>query len=344
MDLGSALRHAVAGNALTADQMAEAMGAIMDGQATPAQVAAFLVALRMKGETIDEVVGAARAMRARALTLRVPPGLVVDTCGTGGDGRGTINISTVAALVVAAAGVRVAKHGNRALSSRSGSADVLEALGVEVQAPVAVVERCLAEVGIGFLFAPAFHEATRHAAGPRREIGVRTIFNLLGPLTNPAGARHQVVGVYEARLVELAARALAGLGSERALVVHGAGGLDEIAPDGPTEVAELADGEVRRRVLTPEDFGLPAEDASGLAGGDAAENARAAREILRGERRGAARSCVVMSAAAALYVAGAGGLREAARLAEARLDDGAALRLLERLAEASRAGAAEASG
>ena len=336
MEIAAAIARAVERGDLTAEEMALVVGRIMDGEATPAQIGALLVALRMKGETVGEVVGAARAMRARALAVSPPDGVLVDTCGTGGDGRGTINVSTVAALVVAAAGVRVAKHGNRALSSRSGSADVLEALGVNVSAPTAVVEKCLREVGIGFFFAPAFHGAMRHASGPRKEIGVRTLFNLLGPLTNPAGARRQVIGVYHADRVELVARALSELGSEHALVVHGAGGLDELAPRGETEVAEVKAGALRRYTLTPADFGLADEDPDGLHGGDARENAQVARAVLSGRRRGAARSCVVMGAAAALYTAGQGDLPKGARTAERLLDEGAALRLLDRLIEASR--------
>jgi anthranilate phosphoribosyltransferase len=334
MELAAAIARACARQDLSADEMASAVGRIMDGEATAAQIGALLVALRMKGETVDEVVGAATAMRARATTLRVPAGVVVDTCGTGGDGRGTINVSTIAALVVAAAGVRVAKHGNRAQSSRSGSADVLEALGVDVAAPVEVVERCLEEVGIGFLFAPAFHGATRHAAPARKEIGVRTIFNLLGPLTNPAGARHQLIGVYDAGLVEPMAHALGRLGSEHALVVHG-DGLDEFSPNGVSDVAEWRSGAVKRYQLRPRDFGLADEDPRGLDGGDAHANAAAARAILAGAR-GAGRSAVVMSAAGALYAAGASGLRDGARLAERAIDDGAAAALLERLVECSR--------
>ncbi|MDB4970420.1 MAG: Anthranilate phosphoribosyltransferase [Myxococcales bacterium] len=334
MELVAAIARVCALKDLTADEMAAAVGSIMDGAASPAQIGALLVALRMKGETVDEVVGAATAMRARATKLRVPAGVLVDTCGTGGDGRGTINVSTVAALVVAAAGVRVAKHGNRAQSSKSGSADVLEALGVDVAAPVEVVERCLEEVGIGFLFAPAFHGATRHVAAARKEIGVRTLFNLLGPLTNPAGAKHQLIGVYDLGVLEPMAHALGRLGSEHALVVHG-DGLDEFATDGVTDVAELRGGEVKRYQLRPRDFGLENEDPSGLAGGDAEHNAGAARAILGGAR-GAGRSAVVMSAAAALYAAGRSGLRDGARLAEETIDGGAATALLERLCACSR--------
>lgn len=334
MQIVTAIARACGGESLSAEEMAEVVGQIMDGGASPAQIGAFLVALKAKGETIEEVVGAAMAMRARAQRLRVPAGVLVDTCGTGGDGRGTINISTIAALVVAAAGVRVAKHGNRAQSSRSGSADVLEALGVDVAAPVAVVERCLSEVGIGFLFAPAFHTATRHANGPRREIGIRTVFNLLGPLTNPAGARHQLIGVYDPALLEPMARALGRLGSLHALLVHG-DGLDEFSPDGPTEVAELRDGEVRRYQLRPRDFGLEEEDPAGLLGGDAETNAERARAILGGAR-GAGRSAVVMSAAAALQVGQGTELREGARLAEALLDGGQAAARLAQLGECSR--------
>jgi anthranilate phosphoribosyltransferase len=337
MQLTAAIARLCARQDLSADEMAATVGRIMDGEATPAQIGAFLVALRMKGETVDEVVGAATAMRARAQTLRVPAGVVVDTCGTGGDGRGTINVSTIAAIVVAACGVRVAKHGNRASSSKSGSADVLEALGVDVAAPVAVVERCLDQVGIGFLFAPAFHGATRHVSAARKELGVRTIFNLLGPLTNPAGARHQLIGVYDAALVEPIARTLGKLGSEHALVVHG-DGLDEFSPNGPTEVAELVAGEVKRYRLWPRDFGLADEDPAGLAGGDAAFNAAAARAILGGAR-GAGRSAVVMSAAAALYAADHASLRDGARLAEAAIDDGRAAAVLEKLTHCSRGGA-----
>jgi anthranilate phosphoribosyltransferase len=342
MELREAIARVSARKDLGADEMAAAFGRIMDGEATPGQIGALLVGLKMKGETVDEIVGAARAMRVRAEPLGAPDG-VVDTCGTGGDGAQTMNVSTVAALVVAACGVPVAKHGNRAVSSRAGSADLLEALGVAVDAPAPVVERCLREVGIGFLFAPAFHRATRYAAPVRREIGVRTLFNLLGPLTNPAGARRQVMGVYDGALVEPIARALGELGSERAMVVHGDGGLDEFAPAGATRVAELHAGRVRAYALRPGDFGLEEHDPAGLAGGDPAHNAAAARAILDGDGAAprAAVAAVTMTAAAALLVAGvAPDLRDGTRRAREALASGAAARVLGRLAEASRREAA----
>lgn len=319
-----------------------------DGEvATPAQIGALLVALRMKGETVSELVGAARAMRER---VRPRPGALseraaaeedaplVDTCGTGGDGAGSVNVSTMAALVVAACGVRVAKHGNRAVSSRAGSADLLEALGVDVTAPDEVVERCLREVGLGFYFAPAWHGATRSVGPVRRELGVRTLFNLLGPLTNPAGARHQLVGVYDEALVGPLCEALSALGAKRAMVVHGAGGIDELSPAGETRVAELGEGgAVRRYRVTPRDFGLDERDPAGLAGGDAAYNAAVARAVLGGEE-GAPRTAVVMAAAATLHVATGCGFSAGARRAEAAIDGGEARRVLERLAALSRTG------
>ena len=279
----------------------------------------------MKGETPDEIAGAARAMRARALPIKCPePELAVDTCGTGGDGSGSVNVSTMAAIVVAACGVRVAKHGNRALSSRSGSADVLEALGVVIDAPVERLERCLAEAKIAFLMAPVFHAATRHAAGPRRELGTRTIFNLLGPLTNPANVGAQVVGVFDGAFLAPVAAALGKLGSRRAFVLHGAGGIDEIAVRGPTEVAEWTGTEVKLSTLTPAAFGLADEDPAGLAGGDAAENAAVVRALLDGAK-GAPRAAAVMEAALALIAVGVEhDLKTAARRAEAALDTGAA--------------------
>lgn len=339
MQIGEAIAALLAGRDLAQAEVAEVFGYIMDGAATPAQIGGLLVALRMKGETADEIAGAAHAMRERALAIRVADReSAVDTCGTGGDGSGTVNISTMAALVVAAAGGRVAKHGNRALSSRAGSADVLEALGIAIDAPVEIVERCLDEARIGFLFAPAFHAATRHAAGPRRELGTRTIFNLLGPLTNPARVGCQVVGVFDERWCEPLARALGALGSRRALVVHGAGGLDEIAVRGPTRVADwdAARGAVVVGELTPADFGLAEADPAGLRGGDAGENSAAVRRVIGGEP-GPARTATLMAAAAALLACGlAGDLRAGAEMAAAAIDGGQAGRTLVLWAQLSR--------
>ena len=338
-DIKAAIGHVSAGHDLAADDIATVFGQIMDGEATQAQIGGLLIALRMKGETPAEIAGAARAMRARATPLVCPlPDTAVDTCGTGGDGSGTVNVSTLAAIVAAGAGACVAKHGNRAQSSRSGSADVLEALGVKVDASCAVVERCMREVGIGFAFAPAFHAATRHAAGPRKELGVRTIFNLLGPLTNPAGVKHQVVGVFDDRWCVPVATALGQLGARRAFVVHGHGGLDEIAVSGTTLVAEwdIAHSAVLTREIRPRDFGLDDADPAELAGGDAAANAAILRTVLAGEDRTptrAVRSAAVMEAALALIAVGkAGDLVEGARAAAAAIDDGRARRVLERWA------------
>src|SRR3954469_23660693 len=280
------------------------METIMDGQAAPSQVAALLVGLSMKGERPDEIVGLARTMRARATKLSKSFAPVFDTCGTGGDGAHTFNVSTVAALVLAACGVRVAKHGNRSASSRCGSADLFEALGVNVTAQPPVVERCLDEAGIAFLFAQVFHPSMRHAATTRRELGVRTAFNLLGPLTNPAGAARQLVGVPRPELTELVARSLAQLGAERAWVVHGADGLDEISTTGYTKVSECRDGAVNTFYLHPGDVGLPKSTAASLLGGDAQENAAIIQRVLAGQA-GAPRDVVVLNAGAALFIAGA---------------------------------------
>jgi anthranilate phosphoribosyltransferase len=340
MKLPCALGRLFAGEDLSADESAAVFGRVMDGEATPSQIGALLAALRVKGETVAEVVGAARAMRARAAPIPLLFGAeetLIDTCGTGGDGRSTINISTIAALVVAACGAKVAKHGNRAVSSRAGSADVLEALGVDVTCSPEIAARCLHRVGIAFLYAPAYHGATRHAGPVRKELGQRTIFNVLGPLTNPAGARRHVIGVFDAAWCEPIARALGELGSERALVVHGAGGFDEITTAGPTQVAELLPGEkVRAYTLAPADFGLLEHDPADLAGGDAAHNAASARAILEG-RPGAGRAAVVMAAGAALVVAGlAEGFREGARRAEEAIGSGRAAATLDALARESR--------
>ena len=287
---------------LTVDEAASAMETIMDGQAPPSQIAGLLVGLAMKGERPDEIVGLARTMRARATKLSRSFAPVFDTCGTGGDGAHTFNVSTVAALVLAACGVRVAKHGNRSASSRCGSADLFEELGVNVTATPPVVERCLDEAGIAFLFAQVFHPSMRHAAPTRKELGVRTAFNLLGPLTNPAGATRQLVGVPRPELTELVARSLAQLGAERAWVVHGADGLDEISTTGYTKVSECRGGAVNTFYVHPADAGLPKTVPASLRGGDAAENAAIARRVLDGER-GPARDIVLFNAGASLLIA-----------------------------------------
>jgi anthranilate phosphoribosyltransferase len=288
---------------LTSEEAAAALGAIMDGEAQPAHIAALLMALAMKGERPAEMVGLAAAMRARAVRLPAPVEDVVDTCGTGGDGAHTFNISTAAALVVAGAGVRVAKHGNRAVSSRCGSADVFEALGVNLEAPPERVAAALAEAGIAFFFAPAWHPSMRHAGPTRRELGVRTAFNLLGPLTNPAGARRQLVGVSRPEHTELVARTLGALGSERAWVVHGAHGLDELSTSGHNKVSELRGRTVNTFYLHPADAGLSVSAPGTFQGGTGSENAAAIERVLDGER-GPGRDVVLFNAAAALMVAG----------------------------------------
>src|SRR3954462_9095737 len=316
---------------LTVDEAASAMSAIMDGQAAPSQIAALLVGLSMKGERPDEIVGLAQTMRARATKLSRTHAPVFDTCGTGGDRAHTFNVSTVAALVLAACGVSVAKHGNRSVSSQCGSADLFEALGVRVSAEPDTVERCLDEVGIAFFFAPTFHPSMRHAAPTRKDLGVRTAFNLLGPLTNPAGASRQLVGVPRPELTELVARSLALLGSERTWVVHGADGLDEISTTGYTKVSECRDGKVNTFYVHPADFGLPKSSPSELRGGDAAANAAIARRILAGERD-ATRDIVLLNAAASLLIADrVGTIAEGIAQAAAVLDNGKAAEALERL-------------
>lgn len=321
---------------LTTEQAAAVMGEIMDGRAQPSQIAGLLMALALKGERPSEMVGFARAMRERATKLPAPVDDVFDTCGTGGDGAHTFNVSTATALVLAGAGVKVAKHGNRAVSSRAGSADVFEALGVSLEASPETVHRSLEAAGIAFFFAPLWHPSMRHAAVPRRELGVRTAFNLLGPLTNPAGARRQVVGVSRPEHTELVARTLAALGTTRAWVVHGAGGLDEISTLGHTKVSEVRDGTVNTFYVHPADVGLPVATREALAGGTAEENAELVRRLLEGEP-GPRRDIVLLNAAAALLVAGrAATLGEGLTLAARSIDDGAAAGALDRLRTESR--------
>jgi anthranilate phosphoribosyltransferase len=320
---------------LTSDEASSAMDAIMDGRAQPAQIAGFLVALGMKGERPAEIVGLARTMRARATKLSKTFAPVFDTCGTGGDRAHTFNVSTIAALVVAACGQRVAKHGNRSVSSRCGSADLFEALGVNITAPPEAVERCLEETGIAFFFAPTFHPSMRHAAPARKELGIRTAFNLLGPLTNPAGAARQLVGVPRPELTELVARSLALLGSERAWVVHGADGLDEISTTGYTKVSECRDGKVNTFYIHPSDFKLPKASPAELKGGEAADNAAIARQVLAGGA-GAARDIVLLNAGISLLIAGAvDTVPEGIAQAADALDSGRASAVLDRLVAAS---------
>lgn len=329
--LRECLERVVAGESLSREQARAAMAAIMGGGAAEAWIAGFLVALRVKGETVDEIAGFAETMRSVANHLDLGEARLVDTCGTGGDGAGTFNVSTAAALVAAGAGAPVAKHGNRAVSSSSGSADVLEALGVTLVSDADTLRRCLREAGFAFLFAPAQHPAMKHAVGPRRELGLRTVFNLLGPLTNPAGARRQVVGVYDAALVRPLAEVLGRLGAAHAMVVHGAGGLDEISTLGPTRVAEWDGGDVREYELEPESLGLERPSAEALAGGDPERNARIVRAVLAGEP-GPARDIVLANAAAAIRVAGlSDSLADGIEAARRSVDEGAAAASLDAL-------------
>ncbi len=322
---------------LSSEEAAAAMAEIMDGRAQPAQMAGFLIGLSMKGERPAEIVGLARTMRERAVKLASPVEGVFDTCGTGGDRAHTFNVSTVAALVLAGCGVRVAKHGNRSVSSRCGSADLFEALGVKITATPEVVERTLHEAGIAFFFAPTFHPSMRHAGPTRKELGVRTAFNLLGPLTNPAGAKRQLVGVPRPELTELVARALVLLGAERAWVVHGADGLDEISTTGYTKVSECHNGAVRTFYVHPAEFGLPKTSPDALKGADAPHNATIARAILGGEK-GAPRDIVLLNAGVSLLIAGAAAsVADGIRRATDSIDSGAAGAALDRLVKASNA-------
>jgi anthranilate phosphoribosyltransferase len=327
----SAIARLLDGRDLSREDARGAMGSIMSGEATPGQIGGFLVALRVKGETPDEIAGFAEAIREHVLPVRPQRDDLVDTAGTGGDGACTINISTAAALVAAAAGAGVAKHGNRAVSSASGSADVLEALGFSLELPPEQIARSIDELGFGFLYAPAHHPGFRHAAPVRRELATRTVFNVLGPLTNPAGARAQVVGVYSSELVRTIAEVLARLGARRAFVVHGSGGIDELSPAGPNLVCEVANGSVREREIDPAALGLPRCDPDELRGGSPAENAEVIRAVFAGTDRSARRSAILLNAAGAIAAGGhAEDLREGLALATEAVDSGAAA---ERLAE-----------
>jgi anthranilate phosphoribosyltransferase len=333
-----ALERLLDGHHLSREEAREVMGAIMAGAATPAQIGGFLVALRLKGETADEIAGCAEAMREHALPVRPQRDDLVDTAGTGGDGARTINISTAAALVAAAAGAGVAKHGNRAVSSASGSADVLEALGFNLELEPNRIAQSIDELGFGFLFAPTHHPAMRHAAPVRRELATRTVFNVLGPLTNPAGARAQVVGVYAPELVPTIADVLARLGASRAFVVHGAGGIDELSPAGPNLVCEVRDGTVRQRTIDPEtELGVPRCDPAELRGGSPEENAAAIRDVFTGAG-GGRREAILLNGAGAIAAGGhAADLREGLELARETVASGAAAERLDALVAFSQA-------
>jgi anthranilate phosphoribosyltransferase len=345
-----AINKVVQGQHLSEGEMIDVMSQIMGGEATPAQIGAFITALRMKGETIDEIAGAARVMRERATPIQAGKALgldrddinidretILDTCGTGGSGTKSFNISTTVAFVVAACGVKVAKHGNRSVSSACGSADVLEALGVNLTVTPENVGQCIEEIGVGFLFAPALHGAMKYAIGPRREIGIRTIFNILGPLTNPASADCQVLGVYRQDLVPVMARVLAKLGCRRGFVVHGEDGMDEVTLTGATDVAEIRDGEVSLYTVAPEDFGMSRCQLSDLQGGNAEQNAAIVSDILAG-RKGPRRDVVVLNAAFGLVAAGvAADIPAGLAMAAAAIDEGRALKKLEQLKAMSHA-------
>jgi anthranilate phosphoribosyltransferase len=341
MDMQQAIRAVTERQNLSADEMSAVMRTIMTGEATPAQIGGFLVGLRMKGETVEEVAAAAQVMRELAAHVEADPEHLVDTCGTGGDAAGIFNVSTASAFVVAAAGARVAKHGNRSVSSRSGSADVLEAAGVNLDLNPEQVALCIREVGVGFLFAPKHHGAMKHAIGPRREMGVRTIFNVLGPLTNPAGAPNQVLGVFSHGWLRPLAEVLQRLGSRHVLVVHARDGLDEISVGTPTQIAELKDGVIEEYLVTPEDFGLATSDIAALKVTDAQHSLTLVRSALNGEQ-GPARDIVALNAGAAIYAAGvapdlAAGVRRAVEV----LESGAAREKLEALIGLTRQLAAE---
>ncbi|MFH1097294.1 MAG: anthranilate phosphoribosyltransferase [Candidatus Desantisbacteria bacterium] len=331
-----AIDKIVKGNNLSTDEMFEVMNEIMTGSATPVQIGSFITGLRMKGETVEEITGAVAVMREKATKILVQ-GDVIDTCGTGGDGLQTINISTIAAFVAAGAGARVAKHGNRSVSSKCGSADLLMGLGVNIEAIPETVERCIEEVGIGFMFAPMLHPAMKYAIGPRREIGIRTIFNILGPMTNPAGAKFQLLGVYDPSMTEIMANVLKNLGSVRAFVVHGEDGLDEISISGRTKITELRNKKISTYMISPENFGLKRGTLEEIIGGSVDENVEFALNVLSGKDMGAKRNIVLLNAAFVLLAAGIiDDVTEAIKLAAKSIDSGNAMKKLEGLREMTR--------
>ncbi|MDY7033612.1 MAG: anthranilate phosphoribosyltransferase [Thermodesulfobacteriota bacterium] len=327
----------IEGHDLSESEMTGVMNQIMSGEATPAQIGSFITALRMKGETVDEITGGARVMREKAVKIKTSSPRIVDTCGTGGDGANTFNISTTAAFVVAGTGITVAKHGNRSVSSNCGSADVLKALGVNIEANPSTVEKCLEKVGIGFLFAPLLHGAMKYAIGPRKEIGIRTVFNMLGPLTNPAGADAQVIGLYAGDLTEKVASVLKNLGTKHAFVVHGDDGLDEISLASRTKMSELKDGKVNTYWIEPEEFNMKRCSPEDLKGGSPEENARITCDVLNG-KKGPKRDIVLLNAAAAIVAAGkAKDIAEGIRVASESIDSGASQKKLDELVEVSNA-------
>ncbi|MDP4092694.1 MAG: anthranilate phosphoribosyltransferase [Bacillota bacterium] len=327
----NAIQKLVEGKNLTEQEVMGAMSCIMDGNATQAQIGSFMTALRIKGETIEEITGCAKVMRDKADRISPEMDYYIDTCGTGGDGANTFNISTAAAFVASAGGVSVAKHGNRSVSSRSGSADVLEALGVNINLTPVQVKSCVESVGIGFMFAPTFHKSMKYAGGPRKELGIRTIFNILGPLTNPAAAKGQVLGVFDGKLTEPIARVLANLDIERAMVLHGSDGLDEITITGTTKISELNNGQVNNYELDPEKYGIAKASSDDIKGGDAIENAKIIYRIFNGEK-GPQRDIVLLNSAASLYVGkAADSMEQALAMAAEIIDSGKALSKLEEL-------------
>ncbi|MBU0701488.1 anthranilate phosphoribosyltransferase [bacterium] len=332
----NAIETIVRGNNLSMDEMIEVMNEIMTGAATQAQIGSFITGLRMKGETVEEITGAVTVMRQKATRIHAQ-GDVVDTCGTGGDGLHTFNISTISALVAAGCGVKVAKHGNRSVSSKCGSADLLMGLGVNIEATPETVERCIEEIGIGFLFAPMLHPAMKHAIGPRREIGIRTIFNILGPMTNPAGAKFQLIGVYDPDMTESMANVLKNLGSVHAFVVHGEEGLDEISISGKTKITELRNKKISTYFISPENFGLKKGIMEEIRGGSIDENVELALDVLSGKEQGTRKNIVLLNAAFVLQAAGVTeDITEAINLSAQSIDSGAAMEKLERLREMSK--------
>jgi anthranilate phosphoribosyltransferase len=345
-DIKTTIRTVVEGGCLSADEATQAMDRIMSGEVTPAQIGALITALRMRGETVEEIAGFAAAMRAHALRVDVDPerGPLVDTCGTGGDGAGTFNISTTAAFVIAGAGIRVAKHGNRSVTSKCGSADLLEGLGVAIELSPHAVARCVNEAGIGFMYAPAFHPAMKFVGPTRREIGIRTVFNVLGPLTNPAGARHQLIGVGHPEIADKLAKALARLGAKRAVLVHAEEGLDELGLAGPSRVTEYdaISGDVQTYVVSPAEFGLQEASQGALRGGDVVDNVAITRSILEG-KSGPRRDATLLNAGAGIYAAGVvGSITEGVAMAAAAIDSGRAAKCVETLVALSQDLAAEA--